>query len=207
MWSKKPRKAKAAPKITEEYLREEAYTYLARYSASGDRVRTVLMRRVTRSNNYHGGHHWAEYKLQVNRVIAELIDQGLLNDEHFASLEAQYHHKKGYSKLAIRRKLMNSQFKYSAIDIALKGIQSDRAGSEIQRACAYVRRRRIGLFRSPLMGESKELAKQRSKMKKRDYDALIRAGFPFAIVGRVMSCKTLEEFRELEEEVRVNLSQ
>jgi regulatory protein len=186
--NKTKKKSRKVPQITPDYLREEAQGYLARYTGSANRVKTVLFRRVRKSMTEHGG-AWGDYERMISELILQLEDGGLLDDDRYASEQAQQHSKKGYSKIIIRKKLHESQFRSSAINFALKEIESDSAEKEIERACAYVRRRRLGIFRrqAPSLKE-----------KRRDYGAVVRAGFPFAVVTRVMACKTEEDFELLE---------
>lgn len=184
------KKKRPSPEITVDYLREQAYNYLARYSSSVERVRTVLRRRTRKAYHERGG-QWNEYEAMINQIIHHVKDIGLVDDDRFAALQAKTHHNRGFSKLKIKTKLIQSQFGRSSIEKALAGIGAESAEAEIQRACAYVRRRRLGPFRDGPFDW---------KLKKRDYDALIRSGFSYGITGRVMACKTIEDFEILEEE-------
>ena len=184
----KPKKKRPAPEITVDYLREQAYAYLARYSSSIERTRTVLRRRTRKSFQEHGG-QWNEYEAMIGQIIEHVVDIGLIDEERFAKLQASAHDNQGFSKAKIKTKLYQSQFGRNAIEAALEEIDAESAEAEIQRACAYVRRRRLGPFRE---------GPKDWKVKKRDYNALIRSGFSFGITGRVMACKTEEEFDLLE---------
>ncbi|MDF1667965.1 MAG: RecX family transcriptional regulator [Planctomycetota bacterium] len=184
----KPKRKRPVPEITIDYLREQAYHYLARYSSSIERTRTVLRRKTRKAYNEHGG-EWNDYEAKISQILDHVLDIGLIDEERFATLQAKAHHNQGFSKVKIKTKLYQSQFGRNAIEKALEGIAGESAEAEIQRACAYVRRRRLGPFRE---------GPRDWKLKKRDYNALIRSGFSFGITGRVMSCKTIEDFELLE---------
>lgn len=176
----KPRRQKKIPKrITESYLKNVALWYLERYASSAANLRNVLMRRVRDSSAYHGTDP-ADGAAMVEELIRRYAEAGILNDRLFAETRARSLAARGSSAKMIRRKLMEKGVAAGDIDGALEVVREE-GGSELDAACRYARRRRIGPFRS---------AEKRAETRDRDLAALARQGFSFDIAAKVIDAES-----------------
>ncbi|UUX51931.1 RecX family transcriptional regulator [Nisaea acidiphila] len=175
-----PRRTRKIPKrITESYLKNVALWYLERYASSAANLRNVLMRRVRESAAYHDTDP-ADGAAMVEELIRRYAEAGILNDRLFAETRARSLAARGSSEKMIRRKLMEKGVPPGDIDGALETVREE-GGSELDAACRYARRRRIGPFRS---------AEKRAETRDRDLAALARQGFSFDIAATVVDAES-----------------
>lgn len=190
--SNKPRKP---PKVNAEILTDAALNYINRYQASTQRLRTVLQRRIRKALDGQPAEQrrvqWAEHLKTVDSIVERLTHYGQLNDEKLALEHALTLQKKGYSRVVIEKKLRSYQFDYKDIRKACDQLQQESAEAELLRACRYVRRRRLGPMREGF---------QDFKQRQKDYQAIVRAGFPFAVAQQITRCRSLEDFEIMEAE-------
>lgn len=179
------------PQLSEGWLREESLRYLQRYLPSERRMREVLARRVRRCVDA-GTAAPADGPPVIDRVIAGLYADGMLDDARVARAWVGSLHRQGDSRRKIQFKLRQKGLAMPLIAVALSHLEADEgvADPELQRAIAYVRRRRLG----PLRGDPAT----RQARRERDLGAVARAGFSFTIALRVIDCADLDL---LEEEV------
>ena len=91
-------------KATAQSLRNAALYYLQRYASSAENLRRVLMRRVERASRTHETDVAACAEI-VSEIIARYRETGLLDDEAYATAQAQSLHRRGTSLGAIRARL------------------------------------------------------------------------------------------------------
>jgi len=160
-------------------LREAALNYLARYATTEAGLRLVLHRRIDRwareaADRETAAEHAAAAKASVPKIIARMVELGLLNDAAFAENRARGLALNGRSRRAIAARLM------------AKGIDPDHAravlpeGDEAELVSALIlaRKRRIGPFRRAEPDHNKELG------------VLARAGFPREVALKALAMGT-----------------
>ncbi|UDL94303.1 RecX family transcriptional regulator [Lichenihabitans sp. PAMC28606] len=162
------------PVLKPETLVRMATYYLARHSASADRLREVLARKITRRlQGDDGGRPDAEaLRAMIDPVVERLTRIGLLDDAAFARGRANSLAAKGRPAWRIKA------------DLAQAGVDADEAGlSEVldsldplSQAGIWARRRRLGPFR----------IRDRAAHRERDIASLARAGFPVGVAKQVI---------------------
>jgi regulatory protein len=177
------------PPPDEASLREAALNYLARYSTTEVGLRRVLLRRVDLWARQAGGEDGANERAaaaraSVPRIVARLVELGLLNDAAFAENRARGLALSGRSRRAITARLM------------AKGIDPERArtampedvADELVSALILARKRRIGPFR-----------KTEDADRNKELGVLARAGYPRDVALRALAM----EAEQAEEAIRV----
>jgi regulatory protein len=183
---KKPsqRSRKGPRKATPERLGRVALHYLERYASSAENLRRVLMRRVHRSAAIHGTDP-EEGKAAIDDIISRFCNAGLLDDAAYAEMRVRTLHRRGASRRLITARLLEKGVAREDIDRALESRDADAHEPDLEAACNYARRRRLGPWRS----------KNREDYRERDLAALGRQGFPMDVALRVVNAvdpETLE---------------
>ncbi len=170
-------------------LEKAAYAYLERYSASGESLRRVLMRRVERGARLHHIDR-AEAAGWVSKIVAAFQDRGLLDDRRYAEGRARSMLRRGDSPALIRRALAAKGVVEADVDAGLAAAAEDVSDPERTAALAYCRRRRIGPYRAD------DAAREANKQ--RDVAALARRGFAPDVVFDVLGAdaEALDSGRE-----------
>ena len=164
------------PPPSEQSLREAALNYLARYATTEAGLRMVLHRRIDRWTREADGREdapdvAAAAKRLVPRIVARMVELGLLNDTLFAEARAKGLALGGRSRRAITARLMA---KGIDAEQARAALPADEAG-ELVSALILARKRRIGPFRrDPDADRAKEMG------------AMARAGFPRDVAARAL---------------------
>ncbi|HAA92238.1 MAG TPA: hypothetical protein DCS82_06635 [Rhodospirillaceae bacterium] len=185
--SRKP--ARNPRKATQKSLENAALFYLQRYASSAENLRRVLLRRVERSARAHDTdrEEGAEF---VENIIQRYREAKLLDDGAYAAMRVATLRRRGASARAIRANLMAKGVGSDDIDQALDADTAETPNSELQAACAYARRRRLGPWRS---------AEQRDERRDRDLAALARQGYSVDVARQVINAETIAELEaELE---------
>jgi regulatory protein len=171
------KKTRPPPKLDLGWLRQEARRYLERQRPSEARLHQVLMRRVDRALQFHGGDRAAGEAL-ADAVVAELRQSGVLDDARWARAWVGDLHRRGQSRPVIQQKLRLLGGDQQVIATAMDEVLGPRAGSDLEAAQSYVRRKRIGPHRSdPVLRRDK---------RQRDLAAVARAGFSLGVALKVI---------------------
>ncbi len=176
------------PPPDEASLREAALNYLARYATTEAGLRLVLHRRIDRwarqeEDRDNAAERAAAAKALVPRVVARMVELGLVNDAAFAENRARGLALSGRSRRVITARLMAK-----GIDAAqVRATLPEDEGGELVAALILTRKRRIGPFRKSEPDHSRELG------------VLARAGFPHEIAMRALRM----DAEEAEEAIRV----
>jgi len=171
-----PGKRRRRPlKTTPESLERSALYYLERYDSSSGHLRRLLRRKVMLSARVHGTDP-EEGTAAVERLIARLIELGLLDDGRYAREQVRSLRARGTSAAMIRAKLRAKALPAEAIDTALAEDQDNAAARDLLAALRYARRRRLGPFRSS----------ERAARRERDLAALGRQGFDYETARRIV---------------------
>ena len=174
--AKPPSRGRKGPhKATPERLARAALHYLERYASSAENLRRVLMRRVYRSAAVHDTDP-EEGRAAVDEIVSRYRDSGLLDDAAYAEMRARTLHRRGASRRLIGARLAEKGVAADDIERALESLDADSAAPDLEAACNYARRRRIGPWR----------AADRAAHRERDLAALGRQGFSMDIALRVV---------------------
>jgi len=175
------RRRKGPRRATPERLNRAALHYLERYASSAENLRRVLMRRVHRSAAVHGT-DLDEGRATVDAIIARYRDAGLLDDAAYADMRVRGLHRRGVSRRLIAARLMEKGVGPEDIDCALAALDADSPAPDLEAACNYARRRRIGPWRHS----------DRPVYRDRDLAALGRQGFSMDIALKVVDAADSE---------------
>jgi regulatory protein len=166
--------------VEEAALYEAALRYLARYSASREQVRRVLLRRLKRRGGEAAG------GMAIEAVLERLGKSGALDDARFAAARARSLRERGLSRRAIEAHLLAKGVGGATLREALAAVTDD--GAELIAAARLVRRKRLGCYRSPAERETRYA---------KDLAALSRAGFPLDLARRLLATDTPDEIEAL----------
>src|SRR5690606_4688484 len=139
-----PHKDKKPPrKVDSTYLERAALYYLERFSSSSENLRKVLKRKIDRRCKLRG-EQGAEFYALIDPIIERYVASGLLNDTLYAQSQVATLRRRGGSKRAISAKLAAKGLKGDVLASIIEEDETD----ELQAARNYVRRRRLGAYRS-----------------------------------------------------------
>lgn len=173
--ARKPRRRSGPGTLTQAALENAALHYLGRFASSSGNLRRVLLRKVARSVGPDGDA--SEGTRLVDELIARYRRNGLLDDRAYAAQAASSLARRGASRFSIRGKLAQKGVASDLVKEALQGLD-EGGNSEVAAACALVRRRRLGPYRSKAA---------RAAWGRRDLATLARAGFGLDIARRVLA--------------------
>jgi len=171
--------------LTEAALENAALHYLGRFASSSGNLRRVLLRKLARAAGPDGDTS-AGARI-VDELIARYRRSGLLDDRAYAAQAAASLARRGASRFSIRGKLAQKGVATDLVKEALRGLD-EGGNSELAAACALVRRRRLGPYRS----KAARLAWGR-----KDLATLARAGFSLDIARRVLATDDIDALEAL----------
>lgn len=175
------------PKVSEPMVRQAALGYLERYATSAGHLTRLLLVKVGRSARFHGTEP-EDGRLLVERVVAKLVATGLLDDRAYAAAMTRTWRRRGASAKAVRAKLAAKGVAAELAEEALAALREEEGDSDLAAAVAYVRRRRLGPFRS---------VERRAASQDRDLAALARAGFSYDLARKVIEAAEPADLDEL----------
>ena len=173
---REPRKPK---KISKTYLENATLYYLERYATSAGNLRRILMRKDKRSCNFHEM-DVSDFTDMVDEVIARYIEVGLVDDSTYAIARVNSFRRKGLGKQAILSKLLVKGLSVEQIETALEKVDEEHEEPELTAALEYVRRRKLGSYRT------KPFSDDPAKDKQKELASLARAGFSFDVAKRAL---------------------
>ena len=178
-------KGKRKPrKITATYLHNAGLFYLQRYSSSSENFRTVMKRKIDRSCRFHGDDDRDKYLKLLDELIENFIRSGLLDDQAYTRAQVISLRRKGFGARAICARLSAKGLPLSLIKEVLESEEEENNRNDFKAALRLIQRRRLGSFRRESMEDEDE--EQTRKRKNRELAALARAGFGYAIAGKVL---------------------
>lgn len=153
--------------------------HLDRYATTRAHLRRLLVRRIDRALERHGGDREV-LQAALDSLLDTLESEGLLDDARFAHDRAATLHRRGLPVRAIRGKLREKGVPPTLVAEAVEDKHDLRA------ACTWVRKRRAGRFRD-----------DPEPWRERDLARMARAGFSYDVARRVLASPP-EELEELE---------
>lgn len=176
-----PRGARPTTPPTAASLDKAALDYLARYSASTEGLRRVLMRRVERAART-GVMERAEGKALVEATVERCRRGGAVDDARFAEARARRLAERGMARAAIARALAAKGVARAEIAQALDRLGAETPEPDLAAALTFARRKRLGPFRA---------AASRAAHRDKDLAALGRAGFAYEIARRIVAAESV----------------
>ena len=178
-----PDKQRRKPKpATQERLRKAALYYIDRYATSAAHLRSVLMRRVSRSARLHDTNP-QEGEAWIEEIVSDLVSRNLVDDRAFAETRSLSLHRGGASRRKIAMNLKSKGVGQDDIEAALRSLEETHANAEFTAARNYARRRRFGPWRN---------ADEREARRDRDLAAMARAGFSFQMAQRLIDAADID---------------
>lgn len=177
------RRRKAPKKISETYLRRLASWYLERWDAPAARVRQVLDKRIRRAVAHHGQDP-DDCAALADKVVAELVDAGVIDDARYAQQRVYTMRQRGASTRKIRSALRSKGVEGRLITEALaepadplgRPPDPDAPSPERLAALRYARRRSFGPWRRP----------DREPRPDKEIASMGRAGFSWSLSREVV---------------------
>jgi len=172
------------PPLTAARLERAGLDYLARFSASADRVKRVLVRRVRRAALIAEENQPIDTDallIAIDALIARWIASGVINDSAYAEAKAASLHRRGLPKTRIALKLKEKGVGTPIVDAVLA--QDPDLSDDLAAALSLARRRRLGPYR---------LAEKRAEFYQKDLASLARAGFDRRTAMTVLNAETPE---------------
>ena len=158
--------------IGSDLLERWALNYLARYASSAENLRRVLTRRAHR----RAPEAVPEAAALINALVVRYQDSGLLDDAAYASARVQSLHRRGESMRAMRARLAAKGVPAAVVADAVSGLGAGSTDPDLEAACAFARRRRLGPFRRSAADHARELG------------SFARAGFSRRVAEAVLAC-------------------
>jgi regulatory protein len=169
----------AATAIDAALIEEWALAYLGRYASSADNLRRVLRRRVRR--RLGGGDRdtaIAASDASIDALVARYRGAALLDDEAYAAARARRDLARGRSLRRIAAGLTAKGVGPEDAAAAIAILRDGNGDPELDAACAFARRRRLGPYRSARTGGDRQ----------RELAAFARAGFDRQTAEAVLAC-------------------
>ena len=171
-------------KITIDYIRSHAYSYLEKYSPSKQQLQTYLFKKILKKNQKQ--YNKKEIFHLINEVIFTLVDQKLLSDKYYSDVKARAFLRRGYSLNKIRYSLIQKGIDQKYIQASISKIKENESDPDFFSAIKLCKRRRIGASRPE---------GNRSLFFKKDISILARSGFSYEVSKKVLDVPR-EEFRK-----------
>lgn len=163
-------------------LDEAALRYLERFDAPVAKLRSVLLRKA-RTLAPEGTSREA-LEAAVSQLVARYQRSGLVDDARFAEASIRSLRQRGLGERAILYRLSAKGVEAGTVRDALGRVDADQEEPELEAARRYVRRRKLGPHRTTAV-----TAKERRK----DLQALARAGFSFDVAERALGARLPDE--------------
>lgn len=169
------REKRPPKKITEKYLYNAGLAYLQRFPASTQHFRTIMTRKIDRSCRHHTDQSREECLKNLDKTVEKFKDLALLDDAAYAKGMVTSLRNKGLPAQAIMMKLKVKGLSPEDIKHALSYIDEETDGeADYLAGLKYIRRKRLGCFKTRDKERDKELA------------SLARAGFSYDLAQRIL---------------------
>lgn len=164
---KKAKKAKPAEErepLTRLKVEQMALAYVNRFDVSASKLRQHLTQRVRKAGGSEEAAAW------ITELVERYQGSGVLDDARFARNLASQLTARGKSTRAIQQKLAQRGVSSDVADELMTKRRADEPEADLEAARTYVRKRRLGPYRSP---------EKRDEFRHKDLATLARQGFSF----------------------------
>ena len=181
---KRPRKP---VEPTPKWLRDQALRYLNRFPATSHKMAQHLFNKAAPQLEHFD---IVEEKLSadIEKVVADMIKAGFINDTEFAASKARLMARQGRSVAQIGLKLQEMAFSEADQSQALEALGEDRNALDRRAAARFVKRRRFGPYKPE---------ETRGERRNKELASLARQGFSFDVATRVVDAKSIEIIEEM----------
>ena len=166
-------------------LKDLAYSYLEKYSPSKQQLKIYLLKKYL--HKIKGSKSKKEVSLIIDKIVANLEKNRIINDELYSDSKARMFLKRGYSLNKINQSLRTKGIDSKFIKKTIDKIKDNEIEPDFVSALKLCKRRRIG----PLRPQA-----NRELFYKKDMGILARGGFSFELSKRVLSLDP-NEFKKL----------
>lgn len=164
-------------RVTAADLKGLALDYLDRFSATRQRVRQVMLRKIRLSTRAHGDDP-EPIIAALDEAILWLEGRGFLSDQAYAESKARALVARGTSRQRILANLAAKGVRSDDAREALDRLALEYEEPELEAAQRYARRRRIGPYRAD--------AAERTELRNKDLACMARAGFAGRVARQVI---------------------
>tara|TARA_B110000116_G_C16551007_1_gene453119 strand:- start:185 stop:745 length:561 start_codon:yes stop_codon:yes gene_type:complete len=170
-----PRKNKKNLEASIEEIRKFSFSYLEKYAASKQQLKTYLLKKYFKSPGSFSTK--SELFNLIDFVILELEKNNFISDKFYADSKSRTFIKRGYSINKIRNYLINKGIDKKYINNSIDKINSDNADQDFFSAIKLCKRKRIG----PCRDEN-----NRTLFYKKDISILARSGFNYETSKKII---------------------
>lgn len=186
--AKRPQKQRKTPrKVTKDRLRNIALYHLERFATSASNLKQVLYRRSLKAARHHDT-DLDEARTWIDEVVHTLVRSGAIDDSRYANGKTVTMLRRGQSPRKVRAYLASKGIAGELIDTALSAATEELGDVDLQAACAYALRRRLGPFRT------EDLSTER---KQKELAILGRAGFRYDIARKIVEAESEDDLTPL----------
>jgi regulatory protein len=150
--------------LTRQKLEQLALTYLNRFDVTASKLKRHLTERARKAGADDESGRW------IAELVERYLGSGVLDDARFAKNLASRLTSRGKSSRAISQKLAQRGVPGDVAGELMAARKQDEPEAELEAARVYVRKRRLGPYRS---------ADKRDEYRQKDLAALARQGFSF----------------------------
>ncbi len=162
-------------------LKDLAYSYLEKYSPSKQQLKVYLLKKYL--TKIKGSKSKKEVTSIIDKIILNLENNKILNDEMYSDSKARMFLRRGYSLNKINQSLRNKGIDEKFVIQSIEKIKENQIEPDFVSALKLCKRRRIG----PVRPET-----NRELFYKKDMGILARGGFSFDLSKRVLELETIE---------------
>lgn len=168
------KKVKVLRKITPQRLKNIALYYLKRFESSVANLRSVLQRRVNDYAYQNKEFDRGEAYQWIEDILADFQRYGYLNDRRYAEIKIKDYMSAGKSVRYIKGKMREKGIDEEILFALLE----DQEYDEFEAALKLAKKKHIGPFRTD--------EEARFENRQKDMGTLVRAGFSYDVVQRVI---------------------
>ena len=162
-------------------LKDLAYSYLEKYNPSKQQLKVYLLKKYL--TKIKGGKSKKEVTLIIDKIVSNLEDNKILNDEMYSDSKARMFLRRGYSLNKINQSLRKKGIDEKYVKESIDKIKDNQIEPDFVSALKLCKRRRIG----PTRPEN-----NRELFYKKDMGILARGGFSFDLSKRVLDLDAIE---------------
>lgn len=168
------KKVKVLRKITPQRLKNIALYYLKRFESSVANLRSVLQRRVNDYAYQNKEFDRGEAYQWIEDILTDFQRYGYLNDSRYAEIKIKDYMSAGKSVRYIKGKMREKGIDEEILSALLE----DQEYDEFEAALKLAKKKHIGPFRKD--------EESRFENRQKDMGTLVRAGFSYDVVQRVV---------------------
>ncbi len=162
-------------------LKDLAYSYLEKYNPSKQQLKVYLLKKYL--TKIKGSKSKREVTSIIDKIVSNLENNKILNDEMYADSKARMFLRRGYSLNKINQSLRNKGIEEKYVKQSIEKIKDNQIEPDFVSALKLCKRRRIGPVRSE---------NNRELFYKKDMGILARGGFSFDLSKRVLDLEVVE---------------